>query len=108
MCVVSFQRHLSRDAHTHSLSSYLESESRDNIPIKPWFWIVLFFVGSLFKSISDAWFVYKAVRYYFYHHLRLTLSTSGSRFQSIRRPALMFVCKQSSQRSCSSMRCASA
>ena len=33
-----------------------------NFPIKPWFWIVLLFVGRVFKSISDEWFVYKTVR----------------------------------------------
>ena len=107
MCVVSFQRHPSRDAPTHSLSSYLESDSRDDLLIKPWFWIVLLFVGSLFKSISDAWFVYKAVRY-FSLHLSLTHSTSDSRFPPILRPALMFACKRSSQSLCLSTRCASA
>ena len=42
--------------------SYLETGSMGEFPVKPWFWIALLFVGRIFKSISDEWFVYKTVR----------------------------------------------
>ncbi|OSD04848.1 P-loop containing nucleoside triphosphate hydrolase protein [Trametes coccinea BRFM310] len=45
----------------NQLLQYLES-GRADAHIKPWFWIVLFFWGRLFKDISDQWFVYYTTR----------------------------------------------
>ncbi|KAI9061280.1 P-loop containing nucleoside triphosphate hydrolase protein [Trametes sanguinea] len=45
----------------NQLLQYLES-GRAEAPIKPWFWIALFFAGRLFKDISDQWFIYYTTR----------------------------------------------
>ncbi|CDO76129.1 hypothetical protein BN946_scf184876.g22 [Trametes cinnabarina] len=45
----------------NQLLRYLESD-RAETPIKPWFWIALFFFGGLFKDVSDQWFLLHSTR----------------------------------------------
>ncbi|OSD00626.1 P-loop containing nucleoside triphosphate hydrolase protein [Trametes coccinea BRFM310] len=45
----------------NQLLQYLES-GRAEAPIKPWFWLALFFSGRLFKDVSDQWFIYYTTR----------------------------------------------
>ncbi|KAH9911177.1 P-loop containing nucleoside triphosphate hydrolase protein [Epithele typhae] len=46
----------------NNLLIYLETGSKGNFAVEPWFWIVLLFFGRVFKVISDEWFVYKTTR----------------------------------------------
>ncbi|KAI0365043.1 P-loop containing nucleoside triphosphate hydrolase protein [Pilatotrama ljubarskyi] len=41
----------------NQLLKYLES-GREEVHIRPWFWIALFFFGRIFKDLSDLWFMY--------------------------------------------------
>ncbi|KAI0633979.1 P-loop containing nucleoside triphosphate hydrolase protein [Trametes polyzona] len=45
----------------NQLLIYLESERKETY-VKPWFWILLFFLGRVFKDISDQWFLFNQSR----------------------------------------------
>ncbi|KAI0325196.1 P-loop containing nucleoside triphosphate hydrolase protein [Cubamyces sp. BRFM 1775] len=45
----------------NNLLLYLESGKAET-RIKPWFWIVLFLFGRMFKDVSDQWFLYYSTR----------------------------------------------
>ncbi|KAI0357911.1 P-loop containing nucleoside triphosphate hydrolase protein [Trametes cingulata] len=45
----------------NQLLKYLES-GREEAHIRPWFWIALFFLGRIFKDLSDLWFMYYETR----------------------------------------------
>ncbi|KAI0768312.1 P-loop containing nucleoside triphosphate hydrolase protein [Trametes elegans] len=46
----------------NQLLKYLES-GKTETHIRPWFWIALFFLGRVFKDISDQWFLYYQSRF---------------------------------------------
>ena len=99
VCIVSYT--IPKFSGLICAHSYLETGSMGKFPIKPWFWIALLFVGRIFKSMSDEWFVYKTVR--LPSHDAAVLSTD-----SLHRRASTCACNPSSPSSSSNTLCASA